>query len=76
MNQTSLATNQLVEGCEKLLQKVESSSTFFFFTKSVHVARFTGPKQTCFVTSNVTHVNNRLIIGYAKTNLILFEKVK
>ena len=30
MNQTSLATNQLVKGCEKLLQKVESSSTFFF----------------------------------------------
>ena len=30
MNQTSLATNQLVNGCEKLLQKVESSSTFFF----------------------------------------------
>ena len=31
MNQTSLATNQLVKGCEKLLQKVESSSIFFFF---------------------------------------------
>ena len=30
MNQPSLATNQLVKGCEKLLQKVESSSTFFF----------------------------------------------
>ena len=30
MNQTSLATNQLVKGCEKLLQKVESSSNFFF----------------------------------------------
>ena len=30
MNQTSLATNQLVKGCEKLLQKVESTSTFFF----------------------------------------------
>ena len=30
MNQTPLATNQLVKGCEKLLQKVESSSTFFF----------------------------------------------
>ena len=30
MNQTSLATNQLVKGSEKLLQKVESSSTFFF----------------------------------------------
>ena len=27
-NQTSLATNQVVIGCEKLLQKVESISTF------------------------------------------------
>ena len=27
-NQTCLATNQLVAGCEKLLQKVGSSSTF------------------------------------------------
>ena len=25
-----LATNQVVEGCEKLLQKVESSSTFCY----------------------------------------------
>ena len=28
MNQTSLETNQVVIGCEKLLQKVESISTF------------------------------------------------
>ena len=62
MNQTSLATNQLVKGCEKLLQKVESSSTFFF-SKSVHVARFTGPRQTCFATSHLTPVNNRLTTG-------------
>ena len=57
MNQTSLATNQLVKGCEKLLQKVESGSTFFF-SKSVHVTRFTGP-----ATSNLTPVNNRLTTG-------------
>ena len=31
--QTCLATNQVVAGCEKLLQKVESNSTFA--TKSV-----------------------------------------
>ena len=37
-----------------MLQKVESSSTFA--TKSVHVARFTGPRQTCFATSDVTPV--------------------
>ena len=48
------ATNQVVTGCENLLQKVESSSTFA--TKSVHVARFTGPRQTCFATSDVTPV--------------------
>ena len=35
--QTCLATNQVVARCEKLLQNVESSSTFA--TKLVHVAR-------------------------------------
>ena len=36
-NQTSLATNQVVIACEKLLQKVESISTFC--NKSVNVAQ-------------------------------------
>jgi len=53
--QTCLATNQVVvAGCEKLLQKVESSSTFS--TKSAHVAHFTGPRQTRFAASDVTPV--------------------
>ena len=42
--QTCLATNQVVARCEKLLQNVESSSTFA--TKSVHVARL--PTQGLF----------------------------
>ena len=53
--QTCLATNQVVvAGYKKLLQKVESSSTFS--TKSEHVAHFTGPRQTRFGASNVTPV--------------------
>ena len=54
-NQTYLATNQLAAGCKKLLQKVESK--FTFVTKSVHVACFTGPRQTCFATSDVPLVH-------------------
>ena len=51
-NQTRLRTNQVVAGFKKMLQKVESNSA----TKSVQVARFTGPRQTCFPTSDVTPV--------------------
>ena len=40
-NQTRLRTNQVVAGFKKMLQKVESNSA----TKSVQVARFTGPRQ-------------------------------
>ena len=39
---TCLETNQVVTGCEKLLQKVKSSS--LLATKSVHAARFSGPR--------------------------------
>ena len=46
--------NQVVAGREKLLQKVESSSTFA--TASARVARFTGPRQTCFAGSDVIPV--------------------
>ena len=46
--------NQVVAGREKLLQKVESSSTFA--TASARVARFTGPRQTCFAASDVIPV--------------------
>ena len=49
-NQTCLATNQVVAGFKQLLQKVESNST----TKFVQVARFIGPRQTCFAASDVT----------------------
>ena len=42
-NQTCLVTNQLVAGCEKLLQRRDCNSTFA--TKSVHVARFTDPRR-------------------------------
>ena len=50
-NQTCIATNQAVAACSKLLHKVESSSTF---CKRLLVARFTGLRQTCFATSDVT----------------------
>ena len=46
--------DQVVAGRENLLQKVESSSTFA--TASARVARFTGPRQTCFAASDVTPV--------------------
>ena len=48
--QTCLATNQVVARCEKLLQNVESSSTFA--TKLVHVARL--PTQGKLVLQQVT----------------------
>ena len=48
--QTCLATNQVVARCEKLLQNVESSSTFA--TKLVHVARL--PIQGKLVLQQVT----------------------
>ena len=48
--QTCLGTNQVVARCEKLLQNVESSSTFA--TKLVHVARL--PTQGKLVLQQVT----------------------
>ena len=45
----SVATNQIVAGCEKLFQKVKSSSTFCICL----CARFTGQRQNCFAASNV-----------------------
>ena len=42
--QTCLATNQVVAGCEKLLQKGESSCTFY--NKICTCCVFTGPRQT------------------------------
>ena len=49
-NQTFLRTNQVVAGFKKMLHKEESNSA----TKSVQVARFTGPRQPCFATGDVT----------------------
>jgi len=54
-NQICHAANKVVAGCEKLLQKVVGSSTFFV-TNSLHVARFTGQKQTRFPASDVIPV--------------------
>ena len=53
-NQTCLAINQLVAGCEEMLQRSHCNSTFA--TKSVHVARCTDPRQTCLVARGVTPV--------------------
>ena len=53
-NQTCLGTNQVVAGYEKFLQKIESFSSFA--TECVYVARFTGPKHTCFASSDVNPV--------------------
>ena len=46
--------NKVVAGCEKLLQKVQSSSTFC--NKICTCCAFTGPRQTCFLASDVTIV--------------------
>ena len=48
-------TNRVVTDCEKLLQTVESSS-IFFYNKISNVARFTGPRQTCFAAGYVNTV--------------------
>ena len=50
--QTCLTTNQVVAGCENLLQKVDSSLSYIFCNKiCTYAARFTGPRQTCFAAS-------------------------
>ena len=61
-NQTCLAANQVVAGCEELLQKVESSSAFCI--KLCICCAFYRP-QGKLVTSNTTHmygVTQRVII--------------
>ena len=65
--QTRLATNQAVAGCQKFLQKLENSSTFC--NKSVHVARFTGPRQTCHTASDVNPVNGSRVILSNQTSV-------
>ena len=56
--QTCLATNQVVEGCEKFV--AESRVVLLFATKSIRVAGFTGPLQTCPAARDVTHVYGRV----------------
>ena len=51
-NQTCLATIQVVVGCEKFLQNVESGSTFW--NKISTGSAFTGTRQTCFAARDVT----------------------
>ena len=65
--QTCLSTKQLVAGCEKLLQKVESSS--ISCNKSEKVARFTGLRQTCFALSDVFPVYTVTPLFYYSRNL-------
>ena len=50
---TCLEPNQVDAVCEKFLQKGDSST---FATKSVHVTRLTGPRQTCFAARDLSHV--------------------
>ena len=50
-NQTCLATNQVVAGCEKLLQNVESGSSFF--KKNLYMSCVL-PAQGKFVLQQVT----------------------
>ena len=52
--QTCFATNQVVAGCQELLQKV--TVVLLLVTKSVHVARFSAPLQTCLAAGDVTPV--------------------
>ena len=58
--QTCLTKYQVAAGCKNLLQKVQSSSTSKIATKSIHVARFTGPRQTCSAARDVTPVYGRV----------------
>ena len=46
-NLPTLATNQVVAGCENVLQKIASSYTFFA-AKSVYVARLPAQAQLVF----------------------------
>ena len=52
MNQTCLATNQIVAVSKCCCRK--HRAVLLFETKYVHVARFTGPRQTCFAVTEVT----------------------
>ena len=50
---TCFATNQAVAGCEKFKCWRKWREVVLFAANSVHVARFTGPRQTCFAASDV-----------------------
>ena len=53
-NQISLATNQVFEGYEQFLQKLESS--FTFCNKFCWCCEFSSPSQTCFAAGDITPV--------------------
>ena len=52
MNQTCLATDHFVAGSKCSCRK--HREVLLFETKYVHVARFNGPRQTCFAATEVT----------------------
>ena len=49
-----LATNQVVTGCESCCG--EQKVVLLFVTKSVNVARFIDPRQSCLAASDLTPV--------------------
>ena len=51
-NQNCLATNQVAASCEKLLQKVATCFTFYSKICTCCTYYRTGPRQTCFATSD------------------------
>ena len=78
-NQACLATNQVAARCEKLLQKLERSSTYC--KKSVHVARFTGPSETCFAVpvwrqSRTIFFNQKSVFPHLQQPDLLRERLE
>ena len=74
-NQTCLATNQVTARCEKLLQKLERSST------SVHVVRFTGPSETFFAVpvwrqSRTIFFNQKSVFTHLQQPDLLRERLE
>ena len=65
-HQTCLAINQIVAGCKKLLQKVESSSTFCNKTRNLYMLRV-------LLAQGPVSRKSRLLFG--PKNLILNPKI-
>ena len=70
---TCFATNQVVGGCEKFKCCRKQREVVLFAANPVHVARFTGPRQTCFAASDVNVFPLSLPLHPFKFYLLLLQ---